>query len=51
MMEWIHGFCVYEECESWFLGMVGANIFREHEDGVMVKLYEVRLLWKKDKHF
>ncbi len=47
VMEWIFGCCIYEECESWLLGMVGANAYREHEDGVMVKLYEARLLWKK----
>ncbi len=51
VMEWIHGCCVYEECESWFLGMVGANASREHEDGAMVKLYEARLLWKKEGIF
>jgi hypothetical protein len=37
VMEWIHGCCVYEECESWLLGMVGANVYKELEDGVMVK--------------
>jgi hypothetical protein len=51
VMEWIHGCCVYEKCESWFLGMVGANTSREHEDGVIVKLYETWLLWKKEDIF
>jgi hypothetical protein len=51
VMEWIHRCCVYEECESWFLGMVGVNSSGEHESGVMVKIYEARLLWKKEGIF
>ncbi len=48
VMEWILGCCIYEKCESRLLGMVDANAFKEHEDGVMVKLYEARLLWKRE---
>jgi len=38
--------CVYEECESQLLAMVGVNASRQWEDGVKEKLYEARLVWK-----
>ncbi len=46
VMEQIPCYCVYEECESRLLVMVGPNAYREQEDGVKEKLYEVGLLWK-----